>query len=204
MDTIKFFLTHHSRLYFQPGGIQTRIDNLDEAQIRCSPYGMNSIAWLLWHIARCEDVGINRFVVNAPQVIDQDNWYERLNLKRRDIGTGMSFDEVVELSNSIQLSVLKKYLTAVALNTQDLIRNLDSNELDTCPDPQYVHNVLSDEGVINDNCRWVAEHYLNKSRGWFLGHLGLTHPKGHLSQILIIRKLQGLGSGEVCNETLPQ
>ncbi len=195
MDTINFFLTHHSRIYFEPGGIQLRIENLSEDQIRISPYGMNSIAWLLWHIARCEDVGINRFVCNSPQVIDLDNWYERLNLNRRDIGTGMRYEEVIELSKSIDVNSLKEYLTAVALNTQKLVKNLDINQFDACPHPEYVHDVLNDEGVINDNCSWVEEHYLNKSRGWFLGHLGLTHAKGHLSQILIIRKLQGLGSG---------
>ena len=195
MDTINFFLMHHSRLYFQPGGIQSRIENLDEDQIRCSPYGMNSIVWLLWHIVRCEDVGINRFVANSPQVIDQNNWYERLNLKRRDIGTGMNYEEVIELSNSIEINALKEYLTAVAINTQELIKNLDCNELNNYPDPKYVRDVLNNEGVINENSKWVEEHYINKTRGWFLGHLGLTHAKGHLSQILIIRKLQGLGSG---------
>lgn len=195
MDTINFFLTHHSRIYFEPGGIHSRIENLNEDQIRISPYGMNSIAWLLWHIARCEDVGINRFVFNSPQVIDQNNWYKKLNLDRRDIGTGMRYEEVIELSKSIEVNALKEYLISVALNTRELVKNLDSNELDTYPDPKYVYDVLNDEGIINDNCRWVEEHYINKTRGWFLGHLGLTHAKGHLSQILIIRKLQGLGSG---------
>jgi hypothetical protein len=196
MDTINFFLTHHSRIYFEPGGIQSRIETLNEDQIRISPYGMNSIAWLLWHIARCEDVGINRFVCNSPQVIEQNNWYKKLNLNRRDIGTGMRYEDVIELSKSIEINALKEYLTSVALNTQSLVNNLDNNELDTCPHPKYVHDVLNNEGIINDNCRWVEEHYIHKSRGWFLGHLGLTHAKGHLSQILIIRKLQGLGSGE--------
>jgi hypothetical protein len=195
MDTINFFLTHHSRLYFQPGGIQTRIENLNEMQIRCSPYGMNSIAWLLWHIARCEDVGINRFVVNAPQVIDQNNWYERLNLKRRDIGTGMSYEEVIDLSKSIEVNALKEYLKAVALKTQELVKNINGNELDISDNPEYVREVLNDEQIINDNSKWVEDHYINKTRGWFLGHLGLTHCKGHLGQILILRKLQGLGSG---------
>ena len=196
MDVINFYLTHHSRIYFKTGGIQSHIEKLNEDQIRISPYGMNSIAWLLWHIARCEDVGINRFVSNAPQVIDQNRWYERLNLNRRDIGTGMRYEEVIELSKSIEVNALKEYLNVVALNTQELVKNLDSNELDTCPHPKYVRDVLNDEGVINENSRWVEEHYINKTRGWFLGHLGLTHAKGHLSQILIIRKLQGLGSGD--------
>lgn len=195
MDTINFFLTHHSRLYFQPGGIQTRIENLNEMQIRCSPYGMNSIAWLIWHIARCEDAGINRFVVNAPQVIDQNNWYERLNLKRRDIGTGMSIEEVQELSNMIEINELKKYLIAVALNTQKIIGDLKDKDLEDCPDPFYINDVLYNEEIIKKESQWVEQIYLNKSKGWFLGHLGLTHCKGHLGQILIIRKLQGLGSG---------
>ncbi|MCJ7648006.1 MAG: hypothetical protein MUP85_05295, partial [Candidatus Lokiarchaeota archaeon] len=98
-------------------------------------------------------------------------------------------------SERIDIGVLREYSIAVARKTQAVVRDLGVKELDEIPAPAYLHRVLYDEGVLRKNDHWVADAYSNKKKGWFLGHLGLTHGKGHLGQILIIRKLQGLGSG---------
>jgi hypothetical protein len=195
MNTIEFFLLHHHRLHFEVSGIHDRIKGLTDEEIKCCPYNMNSIAWLLWHIARCEDMGINRLVSEQSQVLDESDWQNRLNLARRDIGTGMTAEEVAELSECIDIGALREYCIAVARKTQLVIEEIDQKELAKIPSNIYLHNVLFDEGVIGKNDEWVADVYSNKTKGWFLGHLGLTHGKGHLGQILIIRKLQGLGSG---------
>jgi hypothetical protein len=34
-------------------------NGLTEQQLRCAPAGHCSIAWLIWHMARNEDVGVN-------------------------------------------------------------------------------------------------------------------------------------------------
>ncbi len=195
MDTIKFFLIHHYKLHFEPGGLQSRIEGLTDKQMKLCPHNLNSIAWMLWHLTRCEDVGINRLVFDNPQVFDEVNWPERLNLLRRDIGTSMTFKEVEELSNQIDIGSLRKYNISVALRTQKVLQNLIPQELDKIPDKVFLNKVLFDEGVLCKDSEWVAQNYLNKTKSWFLGHLGLTHGKGHLGQILFIRKLQGLGSG---------
>ena len=42
---------------------------LSDAQIRKVPRpGQNSIAWLLWHITRIEDMSINTLTLEQPQV----------------------------------------------------------------------------------------------------------------------------------------
>jgi hypothetical protein len=47
------------------------LQDLDAAQLRrCPAPGVNAIAWLLWHMARCEDVGVNRLVSDGRQVLD--------------------------------------------------------------------------------------------------------------------------------------
>jgi len=35
---------------------------------------VNPIAWLLWHAARVEDVGVNRFITDGRQVLDTGAW----------------------------------------------------------------------------------------------------------------------------------
>jgi hypothetical protein len=196
MNTLEFFLLHHHRLYFESSGIYNRISGLTDDQIRFCPYGMNSIAWLLWHVARCEDMGINRLVNEGSQVLDESDWQERMHLFRRDIGTGMTTEEVTRLSEEVSVRSLCDYSKTVAEKTQLIVKNLNIRELEIISDPAYLHKVLFDEGALNKNSEWVAEHYSNKTKGWFLGHLGLIHGKGHLGQIILLRKLIGLGSGE--------
>ena len=74
-------------------------DGLSERELRGRPHPKaNTIVWLVWHIARVEDVGVNRFVVDGRQVMDRDDWVTRLRVTRRDVGTGMTDAEVDGLS----------------------------------------------------------------------------------------------------------
>lgn len=196
MNTIHFFLLHHNRIYFEPSGIPGRINGLSDEQLRSCQNNLNSIAWILWHMARCEDVAISRIIFDQEQVFDEDNYSSSLKASRRDIGTSMSFKEVIDLSNQIDLNSLREYSVEVATKTQKVIRELPLEQLNLIPDRAYLKKVLLEEGALNKNSEWVAEHYSNKTKGWFLGHLGLTHPRGHLGQIILLRKLFGLGSGE--------
>jgi hypothetical protein len=196
MNTIQFFLLHHHRLYFDSSGVLKRLNGLSDEQLRLRPNNLNSIAWILWHMMRCEDVAINRIILEEKQVLDTDNYPSKLKVSRRDIGTSMSFSEVIDLSNQIDLDSLREYIIAVATKTQKLIRELPPEKLNQIPNELYLNKVLFEEGALNKKSEWVAEHYSNKTKGWFLGHLGLTHPRGHLGQIILLRKLIGLGSGE--------
>ena len=196
MNTVQFFKLHHYRLHFEKGGLQSRIEGLTDEQMRLYPNNLNSIAWMLWHLTRCEDVGINRLVCENSQVFDEGNWAEKLNVPRKDIGTSMTFDEVIELSSQINISAIRKYNLEVAEKVQSTIENVRLDDLDKIPDTEYLHKVLFEEGSLCKSNEWVAEHYSNKTKGWFLGHLGLNHGKGHLGQIILLRKLIGLGSGE--------
>lgn len=196
MNTLEFFLVHHNRLYFENSGILNRLNGLSNDQLRLCPHNLNSIAWILWHIARCEDLAVNRIIIEGEQVLDTDNFTFELNVPRKDIGTSMSFVEVMSVSNQIDISSLQNYIRAVAAKTQKVIRKLHLDELNQIPDPEYLRKVLFEEEALNKNSEWVAENYANRNKAWFLGHLGLTHPRGHLGQIILLRKLLGLGSGE--------
>jgi len=196
MNTIDFFLLHHNRLYFEPSGILNRISGLSDQQLRLCQHNLNSIAWILWHMTRCEDVAINRIIFDQEQVLDTDNFASRLKVSRRDIGTSMTINEVINLSNQIDINSLLNYITAVATKTQKVIQELPSEHLNQIPNRSYLKKVLFEEGALNKNSEWVSENYSNRTKGWFLGHLGLTHPRGHWGQIILLRKLIGIGSGE--------
>jgi hypothetical protein len=77
MDAIDFFVLHYERLHRQVE--RDFLHGLGDAQMRLRPPGLNSIAWLGWHMARCEDA-LSLVLVGRPQVLDEEDWLSPLNL----------------------------------------------------------------------------------------------------------------------------
>ncbi len=131
------------------------LSELSDEQIRLRPHaGSNSIAWLLWHMARCEDVAVNLIVAERLQVVDETDWPRRLNVARRDIGTGMTDDEVNALSANVDIAALRAYRAQVGRRTQEGIRSLPLEELQTPMDATLMAS------VICRGCVWV-KHWLD-------------------------------------------
>jgi hypothetical protein len=168
---------------------------LSEAQLRHRPRpDLNSIAWIVWHMARCEDFGVQRLVGYRPQIFDQQRWMARLNVPLRDCGTGMTGDEVTDLSTRVDLAALRAYWTAVGEGTRAVVHTLRPEELDEVIDPTYLHQVIVEEGVFrlrSEDLPRPGANYQGRNKGWLLGHLGLTHNYEHVAEALVIRGLQG-------------
>src|SRR5262245_21942477 len=129
------FLIQHTHIHAAttPGALSVEdrvLTGLTEAQLRQCPHNHNSIIWNLWHIARVEDFFINTGVRGVPQVLDRDGWQARLGVKRRDIGTGMSDQEVAEFSIRVDVSAVRAYRAAVAQETRSGLSARDFNDLD--------------------------------------------------------------------------
>src|SRR5687767_871185 len=106
MDAAPFFLLRYEVLHGRM--TQALLADLSEEQFRARPHGLNSIAWLLWHAARVEDVGVNRFAMDRQQVFD-DGWGVKIGWSRRDVGTGMLSDEVDALSCAVSMAAVLQY-----------------------------------------------------------------------------------------------
>ncbi len=88
MDLVSAFLPPHETMCRQ---LADRFRQLTDDQMRfCPQPHLNSIAWLLWHMARSGDMGVNRVIANRPDVLTGDGWASRLDLSRYDMGTGMT------------------------------------------------------------------------------------------------------------------
>jgi len=84
-------------------------------------------------MARCEDA-INVLVASRPQVLDQNGWLTRLNVSLRDVGTGMTDEEVSDLSARLDLGALRDYYHAVGRRIVEVVKSLRPQELKESPD----------------------------------------------------------------------
>lgn len=190
MDAMDMLLRRHDNLHIQtiPRLLDPLTDDLIKARQRTD---VNSIAWLVWHMARCADVG-NRLVFGCSQVLDEGGWMEKMNVPLRIYGTGMSDEEVTALSENIHVPALREYLAAVAERTRDIIRSMSAEALDEEIDGEHMRKVLFDEGVLGAHAEWVPERYAHHVKGTLLAHLAVTHNFSHYGEAMAIRGLMGI------------
>jgi hypothetical protein len=105
-------------------------EGLSEADARRIPPGADhSIAWIIWHITRIEDVTMNMLVAGGAQVMLGGSWHEQMGVTARDTGNVMTAQGVAQLSESINLEALHLYRLMVGRQTRAVVQRLSPPEL---------------------------------------------------------------------------
>jgi hypothetical protein len=200
MDARDLLLDEHGRMHAvgvtgDKGTLAERtFGGLSDEQMRVRPReDLNSLAWLMWHIARAEDIFANLILSGRDQVMD-DRWLARLKTPRRDFGIGMTKAEVAELSGQIDIAALREYRDAVGRRTQDVIRGFGAadwqGELQAAALERAA--ALSCFGARGD---MVVKAFTGRPRLGILGGLLVTHSAMHMGEAQTVRSAGGFGSG---------
>ena len=194
MDGWQLFIRHHAGTHSaevsEAKGVRgdAPFEDLSDDQVRLRPHGLNSIAWLIWHIARCEDITVNPILMGRPQVLDENDWSRRLNVSRRDLGTDMTPEEVAELSASVDIQNLRAYRIAVGKRTRATLQSLPNVEWGDVVEAERVRQAVA-QGALGPNAGWVEELWATGTKAWFLHYEVVAHNWLHLGQALWVRKL---------------
>jgi hypothetical protein len=192
MNGSQLFLQRYNVLYdFWLGGIW---ENVPEDLMRQRPHPrLNAIAWILWHLTRVEDAGLNRFVVDRSQVLDEGQWMQRMNIPWRHNGGGLTSTEVDDLNQRIDLQALHGYSNDVRTRTVEIVTQIDPDSLDAVVEMDRLHKILYDEGLaMSSQAAGLLETYTGWTKGKCLMNFGLTHPFQHVGEIEVIATLLGL------------
>jgi DinB family protein len=162
------------------------LKGLTDSQLRIRPHGLNSIAWLFWHVARVEDAFISGLVMQRPQLLDQGGWDARLNAGQRGFGTGMSREEVAELSDRIDLQALWAYRDEVGRRTRTMVRELSDHDWAGAIETAHIDQAAA-AGIF------TAE-FVDRLKGFLPGRTresalywwGLDHTLIHIGQVMML------------------
>jgi hypothetical protein len=191
MDALELLLLRYDAIHV--GFLEELFKGLTDEQVRQRPNGVNSIVWLVWHATRVEDAVVNRLVADRPQVLEAGDWNRRMRTGRRDVGSGMTGDEVDALSAGIDVPALRGYHGAVAEHTKAIATSLAREGWSEIVPAERVRYVVAGEGLLVDAGRWVEEFWAaGRSRGWYLLQVGLLHPYGHFFDAMVTRGLLGV------------
>jgi hypothetical protein len=188
MDAADFFMLRYEPLHTQL--TERLFDNLTEPLFRARPHRQNSIAWVLWHVARAEDMAVNAFAAKRPELIEI--WSKRIGWNARDVGTSMPSDEVSKLSTEVDMTGLREYWDAVGRCTTDYVKAHGSTGWGDPLDEALVQRIVHEEGDFRPDAAWVQPVYQGRCRGWLFAHFVLTHNYGHFYEAGVIRGLLGM------------
>src|SRR5688572_5091915 len=187
MNALDLFLREHAAVHTRavaeadPFNMDYLIEGLSESQVRARPHGLNSLAWIFWHLARTEDGLVSTIVLQRDQLFDLDGWSTRLDVGTRDVSTSKA--DVAELSDKIDLEALWAYRDAVGRRTREGLRTLWPDKWD---EPIVVADVR--RGVDAGVCGNYLEGFLpGKSRESALYWWGLNHTLMHLGQVSLLQ-----------------
>ena len=165
---------------------------LSDDQMRIRPgKGLNSLVWLLWHMARTEDAAVNPVVAGRNQVLD-DEWMRRMNVPWRIIGTGMTDDEVTEMTVRADIAAVRAYRSAVGLRTREVVRALRPEAWDEIVGVEDIERGAV-AGAFRDWVEGAKYPWLGWTRGDQLASSALRHNAAHIGEAVTIRGLAGFG-----------
>lgn len=200
MDALQLFLSDHARIHSSAvGGAEGNVfledailGGLTDEQLRARPQpGLNSIAWLVWHLGRTEDMIVNVIVAGRRQVLEESDWPERLGLSRIDVGTGMSDDEVEQFTALADIAAVRAYRAAVGRRTREVVAAMQPEDLDEVIDPAHLEQAFAD-GTIDARASWLRGFVGGKTKAFVLGHGVPGHGYMHLGEAMTLRSLAGL------------
>jgi DinB superfamily len=200
MDVRDLFLDQHAAMHSAVVGgnkmsaAERTFAGLTDAQMRLRPReDLNSLAWLMWHIARAEDIMVNTVLTGRSQVFD-DEWMERLGVTRRDFGIGMTSAEVTDLTRQIDLGALRPYRDAVGLRTREVVGGFKPQDWDGQVTAEAVARAAA-EGAFGARTELLMKAFPGRPRTTVLSTIALFHSAGHMGEAATVRTAGGFGAG---------
>ena len=193
-EAMELFMTQHAMLHStrvaQSGSWSLSdyvFSDITEERIRRIPRSSeHSIAWNIWHIARIEDVAMNMLVAGSPQILNQEQWFERMKTIARDTGNAMGEEGVADLSEKIDIEQLRAYRNAVGRRTRDIVKNLQPEELKQKVDSSRLEQVM-DEGAVVEAACGLIDYWSKRNIAGLLLMPATRHNLVHLNECLRLK-----------------
>ncbi len=195
---IELFLIQHARVHSAKNSRAKLwsfedeiLNDMPEDQIRCvPPGGEHSIAWILFHLARCEDITMNMLVAGTPQLFVKDGWQKKLRINILHSANSMDDQSVAALSAQIDLDQLRTYRQSVGRRTREIIRKLKPEELQQKAEASRLQKVM-DEGALLSEAMGILNYWGKRTVAGLMLMPPTRHNFLHLNEALRIKqKLQ--------------
>ncbi|MGD0708760.1 MAG: DinB family protein [Anaerolineaceae bacterium] len=192
---IELFLSQHAMVHasaMSEDGLYSFDDKLwegigDDAARRIPPKGEHSIAWMIWHTARIEDMAMNVLVAGGRQVFDDGDWGKRLNVPVRNTGNDMDAEAIARLSAEIDVAALKAYRMAVGRRTREIVARLTPEETHQKVSSSRLQQ-LKEDGSVLESAQWLLDYWSGLTTAGLLLMPPTRHNFVHLNEAQKVKR----------------
>ena len=158
-------------LAFIHGSYRQAADGLSPEQVHFVPEGeSHSIAWVIWHGARVEDLIVQQLIKGVPQEWETGGWAARTGLPEKSFGTGQTTEEARAIRIT-DAEALAGYVNKVAALTQEFLSTSSDEDLE----------------------REIQVGQRTETVGQAINLHLVTHLNGHRGEINLLRGMMGFG-----------
>lgn len=150
----------------------------------------NSIVWNIWHIARIEDVTMNILVAGNPQVFTMGDWQNKMEIEVLDTGNAMPVDQILTLSQNINIPALRDYRVAVGRRTQEIVKALKPEDLKLMVDLKRLEEIRK-AGAVAPAAYDLLEYWKRRNFAGLLLMPATRHNLVHLNECLRLKEKKG-------------
>jgi hypothetical protein len=194
-QAMQLFLHQHAMLHSikmagtEPWSFEDEVfRDLSEQQVKSIPgNSWHSVAWLVWHMARCEDITMNLLVAGSPQVLNRGHWLEQMNITARDTGNAMGEQEIAAFSRAIDIEGLRAYRVAVGRRTREIVEQLQPQDLKLKVEPSRLQQVW-EEGAVAEAASGIVDYWGKRNIAGLLLMPATRHNLVHLNEALKLRR----------------
>ena len=164
------------------------LHGLNDARIRqIPPNGEHSIAWILLHLARIEDITMNMLVAGTEQIFIRNKWAKKLKVTVLHSANKMDAASIAKLSAEIDIKALRAYRIAVGKRTRQIALKLQAHDLKQKVDLARIKKVIS-TGAVTRDAMEIIHYWSKKTIAGLLLMPPTRHCILHLNEAMRIKK----------------
>jgi hypothetical protein len=153
---------------------------------RFPPKGEHPIAWILFHIARIEDITMNMLIANAPQLYTRSNWAKKLKSTIPHSANKMDDEAVAQLTEQLDMDALHDYRLAVGRRTREIVKRIRPEELNQKVDSNRLQKVL-DSGAVTSEAMEIINYWSKRTIAGLLLMPPTRHNFLHLNEAMRVK-----------------
>ena len=164
------------------------LNDMTDDELRQIPAGdEHSIACILFHLARIEDIVINVLVAGMSQLFTSDDWAKKMNVSVIHSANNMNDSSIAELTANIDIKALLDYRIAVARRTREIVKILQAKDFKQKVDPCRIKKVLND-GAVTPEAMEITDYWSKKTIAGLLLMPPTRHCMLHLNEAMRIKQ----------------
>lgn len=164
------------------------LNDMTEEEIRrIPPNDEHSIAWILFHIARIEDITMNMLVAATPQLFVKESWASKMNVSIIHSANKMDDVSVAILNANVDIDGLRTYRRAVGRRTREIVKNLDPQDFKQRVNTSRLRKVM-EEGALVPEALEILNYWSKRTIAGLLLMPPIRHNFLHLNEALRVKQ----------------